>query len=265
MVDFRLFAAAPPEALPIDGLPIDGLLLDAPLVDAPAKLAVRTLPRPRGNRPTRSVELDLWRQGLQRVAGIDEVGRGALAGPVVSAAVTLAPNARPAWLRDVRDSKALTPRQRSRLAPLIKASVADWGVGWATRDEIDRHGIVPATRLSMQRAVAALRDVPEFVLVDGTDRHDFPCGFEAIKKGDARVTSIAAASVVAKVARDAWMEAISGRNPTFNFASNKGYSSAAHLRSLADQGPCSEHRRSFAPVREAAGDAPRELSLPFDC
>jgi ribonuclease HII len=254
MVDSRLFTAAPPEAR----------LLDAPLLDAPAKLSLRALPRPRGNRPTRSAELNLWRQGLQRVAGIDEVGRGALAGPVVSAAVTLAPNARPAWLRDLRDSKALTPRQRSRLAPLIKASVADWGVGWATRDEIDRHGIVQATRLSMQRALAALRDVPEFVLVDGTDRHDFPCGFEAIKKGDARVTSIAAASVVAKVARDAWMEAISGRNPRYNFASNKGYSSAAHLRSLAAHGPCSEHRRSFAPVREAAGDAPRELSLPFN-
>jgi len=198
------------------------------------------------------------------VAGIDEVGRGALAGPVVSAAVTLAPNARPAWLRDVRDSKALTPRQRSRLAPLIKATVADWGVGWATRNEIDRHGIVQATRLSMQRALDALRDVPEFVLVDGTDRHDFPCSFEAIKKGDARVTSIAAASVVAKVARDAWMEAISGRYPNFDFRSNKGYSSAAHLSSLAAHGPCSEHRRSFAPVRESAADEPRELALPFD-
>ncbi len=247
----------------VDSAPVVAVPSEARLLDVPAKLTLRPLPRSRGNRPTRTAELDLWRQGIRLVAGIDEVGRGALAGPVVSAAVALEPRARPRWLRDVRDSKALTPRQRSRLAPLIKATVADWGVGWATHQEIDRHGIAQATRLSMHRALGALRDVPEFVLVDGTDRHDFPCRFEAIKKGDARVTSIAAASVVAKVARDAWMEAISGRHPQFDFRSNKGYSSAAHLRSLMSGGPCTEHRRSFAPVRQAAGDAPREIGLPL--
>ncbi len=259
----------------VDGAPTEAHFLAAPissapappspprLVDAPVRVTVRELPPQRGKRPTRSAEIDLWRQGLRSVAGIDEVGRGALAGPVVSAAVTLDPHTRPRWLRDVRDSKALTPRQRSRLAPLIKASVAGWAVGWATHGEIDRFGIVQATRLSMHRALGGLGEMPEFVLVDGIDRHDFPCRFETIKKGDARVVSIAAASVIAKVARDAWMEAISGRFPAFDFASNKGYSSASHLRSLAANGPSPQHRRSFAPVREAAGGAPRILGLPL--
>ena len=233
------------------------------LIDAPTAPGLRREPPARGRRPTRSAELDLWDQGLRAVAGVDEVGRGALAGPVVSGAVSFAPGARPRWLRYLRDSKELTPLQRSRLAPLIKASVAGWAVGWASSEEVDRYGILPATRLSMQRALAGLVEAPEFVLVDGTDRHDFSCGFQTIKKGDARVASIAAASVVAKVTRDAWMEAIGGRFPAYGFAGNKGYATPEHSAALTEAGPCPEHRRSFAPVREAAGGAPRALGLPL--
>jgi ribonuclease HII len=233
------------------------------LIEVPTGPSLRREPPARGKRPTRSVEIDLWEQGLRAVAGVDEVGRGALAGPVVSGAVSFAPGARPRWLRDLRDSKELTALQRGRLAPLIKSSVAAWAVGWASSEEVDRYGILPATRLSMQRALAGLADEPEFILVDGNDRHVFSCGFQTIKKGDARVASIAAASVVAKVTRDAWMEAIDGRFPAYGFAGNKGYGTAEHNAALIATGPCPEHRRSFAPVREAASDAPRELGLPL--
>ncbi len=233
------------------------------LIDVPTAPSLRREPPARGKRPTRSVEIDLWDQGLRAVAGVDEVGRGALAGPVVSGAVAFLPGARPRWLRELRDSKELTPRQRSRLAPLIKASVASWAVGWSSAEEVDRYGILPATRLSMHRALAGLVVEPEFILVDGNDRHDFSCGFQAIKKGDARVASIAAASVVAKVTRDAWMEAIDGRYLAYGFASNKGYGTPEHNAALIAAGPCPEHRRSFAPVREAARDAPFTLGLPL--
>lgn len=233
------------------------------LIDVPSGPRLRREPPVRGKHPTRSVEIDLWEQGLRAVAGVDEVGRGALAGPVVSGAVTFSPGARPRWLRDLRDSKELTALQRSRLAPLIKASVAGWAVGWASAEEVDRYGILSATRLSMHRALAGLSVEPEFILVDGNDRHEFSCDFQTIKKGDARVASIAAASVVAKVTRDAWMEAIDGRFPSYGFAGNKGYGTAEHSAALSAAGPCPEHRRSFAPVRAAAGDAPRTVGLPL--
>jgi len=181
----------------------------------------------------------------------------------VSAAVTLAPGSRPRWLGALRDSKQLTPRQRSLLAPQIKASALDWGVGWASSAEVDRFGILPATRLSMHRALAALSGLPDFVLVDGRDRHEFDCGYAAITRGDAQVASIAAASVVAKVARDAWMEAIDGRHAAYGFATNRGYATADHLSALEEAGPCEEHRRSFAPVRLAEGDAPVVAGLPL--
>ena len=232
------------------------------LIDVPSVPHLRREPPARGKRPTRSVEIDLWQQGLRAVAGVDEVGRGALAGPVVSGAVTFTPGARPRWLRDLRDSKELTALQRSRLAPLIKASVAGWAVGWASAEEIDRYGILPATQLSMHRALAGLSVEPEFILVDGNDHHEFSCDFQTIKKGDARVASIAAASVVAKVTRDAWMEAIDGRFPSYGFAGNKGYGTSEHSAALSATGPCPEHRRSFAPVRAVAGDAPRIVGLP---
>lgn len=233
------------------------------LIDAPPTLGITRTARARGKRPTRTLELDLWDQGVRSVAGVDEVGRGALAGPVVSGAVALRPYSRPRWLRDLRDSKMLSPAQRRRLAPLIKSAVEDWSVGWASSEEIDRFGILPATRLSMHRALAGLRTPAEFVLVDGIDRHAFACRFETIKKGDTMVASIAAASVVAKVARDAWMDAIAGRFAAFGFDSNKGYATAAHLDALVQAGPCDEHRRSFAPVRAAAGGGSYVLGLPL--
>ena len=233
------------------------------LIDVPSSPSLRREPPARGKRPTRSAELDLWGQGLRAVAGGDEVGRGALAGPVVSGAVMFAPGARPRWLRDLRDSKDLTARQRRRLAPLIKASVRGWAVGWASATEIDRYGILPATRLSMHRALADLNVEPEFILVDGNDRHEFSSSFQTIKQGDSRVASIAAASVVAKVTRDAWMEVLDGRFPPYGFAGNKGYGTAKHGAALKAMGPCPEHRRSFAPVRAVAGGTPRAVGLPL--
>ena len=217
-------------------------------------------------RPSRRRELQLWAQGYERVAGVDEVGRGPLAGPVVAGAVVLRPLTRPRWLRHVRDSKQLAPSQRRELAAAIKASAA-WGIGWSTVGEIDGCGILEATRLAMRRALVDLcraGDPPaDFVLVDGRDRHRFACPFETIIGGDARCTSIAAASVIAKVARDAWMEAIAADHQGYEFAQNKGYATPAHLTALRDRGPCAEHRFSFAPVRASSRQALRPAPQPL--
>ncbi len=209
------------------------------------------------DRPTRGRELRLWAQGCTTVAGVDEVGRGPLAGPVTAAAVVLRPHSRPRWLSELRDSKQLSAATRERLDEAIRASVSDWAVGWAGAEEIDSVGIVSATRLAMRRALASLTTPAQYVLVDGNDRHQFECPFEAIVRGDATVTSIAAASVVAKVARDAWMAALADRYGGYAFRSNKGYATAAHLAALRERGPCSAHRFSFAPVRAVMREALR--------
>lgn len=226
---------------------------------------VRAAPPPgRGAmRPTRRREIGHWKRGLRVVAGIDEVGRGPLAGPVTAAAVVLKPHGRPGWLAEVRDSKRLTPRTRQRLATEIQASVSAWGVGWATAQEIDDVGIVEATQRAMQRALDGLGIAPEFVLVDGRDRFKFVCPSEEIIRGDGSVTSIAAASVVAKVARDAFMDRLDSAFPAYGFASNKGYGTAAHLAALAREGPCSQHRYSFAPLRTVREALPAVVQLEF--
>ena len=153
--------------------------------------------------------------------------RGPLAGPVVAGAVCLDPRSRPGWLGRVRDSKQLSARARRELAAAIKDVVPGWGVGWAAVQEIDSVGILQATRLAMRRALSDLAErvgVPvSYVLVDGRDAHHFDCAFETIIGGDASSTSIAAASVVAKVARDAWMETRAAAYPGYGFAANKGY------------------------------------------
>ena len=200
-------------------------------------------------RPSVARELRLWREGYRAVAGLDEVGRGPLAGPVTAGAVVLRPYARPAWLADVRDSKQLTAVSRRRIAAAIKTAVTDWAVGWASAWEVDDAGVVEATRRAMRRALAARAELPSFVLVDGTDALPLDCPVEAIVRGDVQVTSIAAASVLAKVARDVWMERADTRFRGYGFASNKGYGTAAHLAALERHGPCSQHRASFAPVR----------------
>jgi ribonuclease HII len=185
-------------------------------------------------------------QGLWPVAGIDEVGRGPLAGPVVAAAVLLDPDNIPDGLAD---SKALKAAQREALFPLIAMSALGIGVGSATAAEIDQLNIRAATFLAMQRAVAALPIRPALLLVDGRDRPDLGAPVESIIKGDASVASIAAASIIAKVIRDRMMVQLGLQHPVYGFAAHAGYGTPAHLAAIAKAGPCLDHRFSFAPVK----------------
>jgi ribonuclease HII len=188
---------------------------------------------------------------LTRVAGVDEAGRGPLAGPVVAAAVILDPRRR---IRGLADSKVLRPEERARLAPIIRARSLAWAVGWADRDEIDCLNILQATLLAMRRALLALPVCPTHVRVDGnccpcvTDL-SLGCTLEAIVAGDARVAAISAASILAKVQRDAMMEALDACYPGFELAVHKGYATPAHLSALAARRPSPLHRRSFSPLR----------------
>ena len=179
------------------------------------------------------------------IAGVDEVGRGPLAGPVLAAAVILDP-AHP--IAGLADSKALSAARRERLAEDIRAHALAWALGRAEVAEIDRINILQASLLAMQRAVAQLRIQPAQVLVDGNRCPvlNYPC--TAIVKGDATVPAISAASILAKVARDAELRDLDQRYPEYGFAQHKGYPTAAHRAALQRFGPCTEHRHSFAPV-----------------
>lgn len=179
------------------------------------------------------------------IAGVDEAGRGPLAGPVTAAAVILDP-ARP--IIGLADSKKLSPARRERLAEEIRAKSLAWALGRADIAEIDRLNILQAALLAMQRAVAALSVAPDKVLVDGNRCPKLVCPCAAIVKGDASVPAISAASILAKVARDAELRDLHDRYPQYDFARHKGYPTAAHLAALRRHGPCPEHRRSFAPV-----------------
>jgi ribonuclease HII len=193
-----------------------------------------------------------WARGL-RVAGVDEVGRGPLAGPVVAAAVILHPAAP---IDGLRDSKLLTPRQRRRLAHEIRARALAWGVGRAGPRRVDAVNVLQATWHAMRAALARLPVAPDLVLVDGSLRIpglDRPQ--RAVVAGDRRSASIAAASILAKVVRDALMARADRRYPGYGFRRHKGYATAAHIEALARLGPCPLHRRSFRGVRRA-DDAP---------
>lgn len=179
------------------------------------------------------------------IAGVDEAGRGPLAGPVVAAAVIL-DHARP--IPGLADSKTLGPARRERLAAEVRAQSLAWALGRADVAEIDRLNILQAALLAMRRAVVALSVAPEKVLVDGNRCPRLACPCEAIVKGDASVPVIGAASILAKVARDAELRELHDRYPQYDFARHKGYPTAAHLVALRRHGPCPEHRRSFAPV-----------------
>lgn len=180
------------------------------------------------------------------VAGVDEVGRGPLAGPVVAAAVILDP-ARP--IAGLADSKKLTERRREALSEAIRECALAWAIGRAEVEEIDRLNILQATFLAMRRAVEALALPPSHALVDGNQRPSLPCTVEAIVGGDGTVPAIGAASIIAKVARDREMAAMEAHFPGYGFAEHKGYSTAFHLAALERLGPTPIHRRSFAPVR----------------
>lgn len=201
--------------------------------------------------PDLSLELPLWQAGLCRLAGLDEAGRGAWAGPVTAAAVVLSPAGTELLelLPGVRDSKLMTARQRALWAEKIRAAAAAWGVGWATNAEIDALGILPATRMAMQRAIEQLALPPEHLLIDAVRLPALTLPQTALVRGDQRSLSIAAASVLAKTARDAWMTDLNEQYPGYGFAAHKGYGTARHQRALDELGPCPQHRFSFAPLR----------------
>lgn len=201
-------------------------------------------------KPSLTFEKALWKQGLTRLAGIDEVGRGALAGPVYAAAVILpADKAILRQLDGVRDSKQMRRAEREAWAPRIQALALCVAVGKASCQEIDRIGIAPATRLAARRAVQGLSIAPQHLLVDFLRLPEIDLPQSPIVGGDALCLSIAAASVVAKVARDAELCRLDKRFPGYGFAAHKGYATEAHRAALLQQGPCAQHRRSFAPVR----------------
>jgi ribonuclease HII len=181
-------------------------------------------------------------------AGVDEAGRGPLAGPVVCAAVILKPRFR---LPGLDDSKALCEPDRERLFPLVQRWALCWQVVFVEREEIDTLNILWATMAGMRRAVCAMQIAPTRVLVDG-DRvpPELPCPARALIGGDGVEPAIMAASILAKVSRDRHMRLLDARHPGYGFERHKGYSTPEHLQALARLGPCAEHRRSFAPVRE---------------
>ena len=181
------------------------------------------------------------------LCGVDEAGRGPLAGAVYAAAVMLDP-ARP--IAGLNDSKKLTEKARERLAFIIKAESLAWAVAYSSVEEIDRLNILQATMLAMQRAVAGLKVRPQAVWVDGNRCPDWDYPSRAIVEGDAKVQAISAASILAKTARDAAMRELHLRYPQYNFAGHKGYGTAVHLKALKQHGPCPEHRQSFSPVKQ---------------
>ncbi|MFT5806653.1 MAG: ribonuclease HII [Moritella dasanensis] len=184
------------------------------------------------------------------VAGVDEVGRGPLVGDVVTAAVILDPN-NP--IIGLTDSKKLSEKKRQLLFPEIKEKALAWSIGRCSPEEIDELNILQATMLAMQRAVAGLPIQPEHVFIDGNRCPALPMSVEAIVKGDLRVAEISAASILAKVVRDAEMEELDKRFPEYGFAQHKGYPTKAHMEKLAELGPTEEYRKSFKPVQRALG------------
>lgn len=195
---------------------------------------------------------------LEIIAGVDEAGRGPLAGPVAAAAVIL-DAARP--INGLADSKQLSAATREKLAAEIRKQSCAWSVAFASVEEIDRLNILQASLLAMQRAVAGLALAPTLVLVDGNRAPILPCTARAIVRGDVTEAAISAASILAKVARDALLDELDGVYPAYGFARHKGYPTPAHLAALAAHGPCSVHRMSFAPVRAACRTASADVPV----
>lgn len=197
-------------------------------------------------------------QASQFIAGVDEVGRGPLVGDVVTAAVILDPN-QP--INGLNDSKKLSEKSRESLAEEIKGKAMAYAIGRANVEEIDEINILQATMRAMVRAVNALKISPDFCQIDGNRiPKGLPCPAEAIVKGDGKIAQISAASIIAKVQRDAEMVELHQRHPQYGFDRHKGYATVEHLNALRTLGPLKEHRRSFAPVREAL-EATQKISL----
>lgn len=209
-------------------------------------------------------ENHLWAKGYALIAGLDEAGRGAWAGPVSAGAVILPPLPNlPDLLAKVRDSKQMVHNQRMLWAEEIRKVALAWGVGFATNAEIDALGIVPATRLAMQRALEQTHLLVDHLLVDALRLPDLPTPQTSLIKGDARSLSIAAASILAKTARDLLMINMDAQYPEYGFARHKGYGTASHCEVIRQIGPCPIHRFSFEPIHAALEtDCKRSVSNP---
>jgi ribonuclease HII len=204
------------------------------------------------DRPDLHFEKELWAQGLRHIAGVDEAGRGALAGPVAAGAVILPFDRLDLMdqLSGVRDSKEMTPKDRQSWAEAIKMFALAWKVGFASPAEIDQLGIVPATCLAASRALSGLDLDADHLLVDYLTLPDAEVGQTPLVKGDARSLSIASASVLAKTARDALLAAMEDDYTGYGFCRNMGYATAEHRAAIQKLGPCEQHRRSFSPVAD---------------
>lgn len=206
------------------------------------KFDISTLPK----FPTLEIENRLWKSGITHIAGIDEAGRGALAGPVAAAAVIL-PNG-PSLTRIlglVRDSKQMTRLQRERFEPLIKEIALAWSIAFASAEEIDEIGILPATKLASQRAIQTLSLIPDYLITDYLLIPKTNIPQEKFIKGDCRSLTIASASVLAKTARDALMRELDEAYPAYGFAQHKGYGTRQHREAILKVGQCPIHRQSF--------------------
>jgi ribonuclease HII len=204
--------------------------------------------------PSLTYEKRLWGAGYRHVAGLDEAGRGSWAGPVVAAAVILPPDQPELaqYLSGVRDSKTLTATRREMLLEIIEQHALAWGVGAVPPSEIDARGIVPTTRVAMSLALGILSPPADYLLIDHLSLPDQPLPQVSLPKGDARVLSIAAASIVAKVSRDRMMVDLNALYPGYGFGQHKGYGTPQHQAALARLGPCAVHRFSFAPLQRLA-------------
>lgn len=219
--------------------------------------------------PTFEEETTLWLSGYGRVAGVDEAGRGALAGPVVAAAVIAPANAllQGVWAA-VRDSKLLRPAERLALVQPIQEAALGWGVGISPAAVIDEVGIATATRMAMLQALRALQVQPDYLLIDWVKLPQAGLPQLCVPKADQKMASVAAASILAKVTRDQLLDEMGTLYPGYGFAEHKGYGTAKHLAALGKQGPCREHRHSFAPLSQRTlwsvgndGDSPHDAAV----
>lgn len=212
-----------------------------------------------------TLERAAWAEGFLRIAGIDEVGRGPLAGPVVAAAVVLTDIENIVEFDKLTDSKLLSSSVREHLAAILRTCLPDggWAVAAVDSQDIDRLNVLRASHLAMRRALSKLHPPPDYSLIDGLPVPDWRGACRTVVKGDRRSASIAAASILAKVYRDSQMIAYDRQYPGYGFAENKGYGTAAHLDALNKLGPCPLHRRSFSPVRNLLPGQLRQGELDF--